>query len=379
MRFDVFSIKHETSNPLVTGAFRMKKIILLLALLAGLGLALGGCSSSTDPTDTNTADLEDFGQYTATDESSPDFGDPALSELLAETEEEEYDDPVALSPIVDSVENQERPDIFCFRMLWGNLPRDTAVTDLTDWSGTLTISRGAIVVTHLIKFEPGQDYLLPRWNDEGFYVPEELRWVSKTSCCLDGIATKLFVPPSLTDDVVTVSYHSEQLDITFTIYELEELDTLITTGYGNAISFRSARFEPKPNIYMRGHLRGVWTKDDTGQGIFYGRWMASGGRLLGAIKGEWGVDSAGVQVFVGKWIDRSGRFQGFVKGTWEDGDVCTAICCPVWAGTFEGRIFNSERDPIGLLGGRYWKMHSSRTGHFEGRWCVGGGCSENRP
>ncbi len=350
----------------------MKKLYLMIVLLAGLGLVMGGCTSSTDPAHTNTADLEDFGNYEATDETSPDFNNPDLADLLAETEEEEYDDPVALSPVVDSVENQTRPDIFHFRMLWGNLPRDTAVTDLTDWSGTLTISRGAIVVTHLIRFEPGQDYLLPRWNDEGYYVPEELRWVSKTSCCLDGIATKLFIPPSVTDEVVTVSFKAGRFGITFTMDQLEDLDTLINLSYGNAVLLQAARFEPRPNLHTRGHLRGVWTKDDTGQGIFYGRWTSAGGVPMGAIKGEWGVDSTGNNIFVGKWIDRSGRFQGFVKGTWEEHGVCLGMHCPQWAGLFEGRIFNSEREPIGLLGGRYWKMPCSRTGRFEGRWCVGG-------
>ena len=352
----------------------MKKIYLLIVLLAGLGLVMGGCTSSTDPAEANFADLEDFGNYEATDEASPDFGNPDLAGLLAETEEEEYADPIALSPLVQIVENHVRPDIFHFRMLWGNLPRDTAVTELTDWSGTLTISRGAIVVTHLIRFEPGQDHLLPRWNDDGFYVPEVLGWKSLTSCCIDGIATKLFIPPSVTDEIVTVNYHSKQLDITFTMDELEELDSMISVGYGNAILFQAARLEPRPNLQLRGHLRGVWTKDDAGQGIFYGHWTAAGGMPMGAIKGEWGVDTTGNRVFVGKWIDRSGHFRGFIKGSWEEWDVCLGMNCPLWAGAFDGRIFNAERDPIGLLGGRYMKMPFSRTGRFEGRWCIGAGC-----
>ncbi len=342
----------------------MRNILLIFGILAVLSLVIGGCSSSTDPADID-ADLEDFGAYKATDED-PYFGDPDVEEVASAEEEEEYNDPVALSPIVDSVECAERPDIFCLRMVWGNLERDSGVTELTDWSGKLTINRGAIVVTHLIRFEPGQDYLLPRYNEEGYYVPEELRWVSQTSCHYDGIASKLFIPPSVTDEVVTVTYESEQLTISFTMGELEELDTLITIGFGNAISFQAARFDPTSKLH--GSLAGRWFRNENGQGVFYGKWISAAGRIMGTIKGQWGIDENGRQVFVGKWIDVTGKFQGFVKGFYSSHPTLSNLA---YGGRFWGRIYNADSEPIGLLKGHYRRGNCYKGGYFAGRWRIG--------
>ncbi|MCP4566002.1 MAG: hypothetical protein GY841_00320 [FCB group bacterium] len=341
----------------------MKRITPFLFVLAVIGLILGGCSSTTDPAETG-ADLEDFGTYKATDEQ-PDFGDPDVAELMED--EVAYDDPVAFSPVVDSTENAVRPDIFCLRMTWGNLGRDSGVVDLTDWSGKLTVSRGAVVVTHLIKFEPGQDYLLPRYNSEGFYVPEELSWVSKTSWHLDGIATRLYFPPSVTDEVVTVTYESEQLTVTFTMDELYALDTLMEIGIGNAISFQAMECEPNSNT--RGSLMGRWGRDDDGNGIFHGRWISNRGDIVGSIKGEWGVDDEGNHVFVGKYIDRTGKFEGFVKGHYAKRGLSDNA-----AGHFWGQIYNAEKEPIGVLKGHYKRGQNRKSGFFAGRWCVGNDC-----
>jgi len=348
----------------------MKKIFLWLALLAGLGFILGGCSSSTDSGQSGTSDFEDFGGYEAVDEESADFGEEELSLMLADGEGEEYDDPVALSPVVDSVENQENPEIYCLRLRWGNLPHDTNVTEPTDWSGTLTLSRGAIVVTHLIRFERG-DYPLPRYNDEGVYVPEELAWVSHTSWHFDGLAARIFIPPSNTDDIVTLSYRSEQLDLTFDMADLESLDTLVEVGYGNAISIQAMRWEPEMERPRRGHLMGHWGRDEGGQGIFYGLWMSRTGRIIGTLKGEWGIDSTGAQIFVGKYVDRTGQFEGFLKGTWRNNPMAYS---PLPRGRFSGRIYDAERNPIGLLEGHYMGGANHRPGFFSGHWCVGDGC-----
>jgi hypothetical protein len=198
----------------------------------------------------------------------------------------------------------------------------------------------------LIKFEPGQDYLLPRYNDTGYYIPEELHWVSQTSWHMDGLATKLYIPPSVNEDTVTLTYESDQLSISFTIDQLEDLDTLIDVDYGNAVSFQAIRCELWADSPTRGHLAGRWGRDDNGQGIFYGRWMNSNGRLVGAIKGVWGIDDAGNQVFIGKWIDRSGKFRGFVKGLWYQDPLSDNVRA---SGRFRGMIFNAERLRIGYL------------------------------
>jgi len=345
----------------------MNRTLFSLLLPVFIGMVMAGCTSSTD---SETAYIEDFGDLTA-DKEAPAFGDPDLEEMV--DVEQAISDPVAFSPAVDSIENQDRTDRFCFRMLWGNLERDSGITELTDWSGSLTLTRGAILVTHTIRFEPGQDYLLPRYNEQGYYIPEELRWVSKTSVHLDGIATRLLIPPSVTDDIVTVTYESPQLTISFEINDLESLDTLITIGEGNAIAFHATRCEPPTVRPTRGHLVGRWGRDDAGQGIFYGRWMTANGRVIGTVRGTWGVDTTGARVFVGKYIDNDGNFEGFVKGVWRDRGQGANAC-----GQFRGRIFNADREPIGVLMGHFKKGDTRRGGWFAGLWYVGGGCFSPR-
>jgi hypothetical protein len=347
----------------------MKKTILILVVPVLVGFLLAGCSSTTEPQDTN-ANLEDFGSYTTANED-PAFGDPDIEALMdAETP---ISDPVALSPMVDSIENQERTAAYCLRMVWGNLERDSGVTELTDWSGTLTISRGAIIATRTIRFEPGQDYLLPRHNDSGVYIPEELSWVSKTVGGIDGIATRILIPPSVTDDIVTVTYESPQLTITFDVPALEDLDTLISFGAGNAISFEATRCEPPTNVARHGHLIGRWGRNLHGEGVFSGAWMTSTGRVIGSVRGNWGVDSTGMHTFVGKYIDLDGNFRGFVKGLWRIRAMGDHAC-----GQFRGRIFNADCEPIGVLKGHFKKSDTHRGGYFAGQWCVGGDCFSPR-
>ncbi len=101
----------------------MKRIFLLLSLVAILGLVIG-CSSSTKPDPAPTQ--EQFGSYTATDEA-PSFGDPDLQAVTAQ--DKIYNDPAMSTALADSLEALQNKAVFCFRMVWGNLAADTNITD----------------------------------------------------------------------------------------------------------------------------------------------------------------------------------------------------------------------------------------------------------
>jgi hypothetical protein len=269
-----------------------------------------------------------------------------------------------LTPAVDSLEGLENRAVFCFRMVWGNLAADTNVTTPTDWSGKLTLSRGALIVTRIIRFEPGQDSLIIPPSTTPY--PTSVGWASTTSSGSDGLALRLIIPPSPTDEVVTLKFESGQLSITFTMDQLAGLDTLVTIGYGNAASFQSFRCD---GAYRMGALAGIWGRDTTGLGVFYGTWISNNGLIIGTVKGDWGTDSTGQQYFVGKYINETGRFEGFVKGVWYiRGQGRMA------AGHFAGLIYDANREPIGVLKGHFKPGNSKRTGYFAGRWCIGGEC-----
>lgn len=336
----------------------MKRILLLLSMAAALALT-AGCSSTT--TSTPAPAVEDFGAYTVTDEA-PAFDDPDLKAVVAE--EVVYDDPATQLPAVDSLENSDSSAVYCFRVVWGNLAADTGVTTPTDWSGKLTLSNGAVIVTRVIRFDEGEDSLILDTN--GSSLPNSVAWVSATMTGSDGLALRLIVPPSPTDEIVTVAFASSQLSITFSLDQLDALDTMVVVGYGNAASFQSFRCD---GGYRHGALAGVWGRDTTGLGIFYGTWISNNGRIIGTVRGDWGTDSAGQKYFVGKYINETGGFEGLVKGNWYLRGVGKGA-----AGHFAGLIYDADKEPVGVLKGHFKPGDSRRTGYFAGRWCIGGEC-----
>lgn len=343
----------------------MKRIFLAISALILVVWIIGGCSSSTQPKTTATT-ATDFGSYTTANEQ-PAFGDTTIAQQTEDATA--YDDPCGTPHIEDSLENLSSSSIYALRVVWGNLEKDSAITTSTDWSGKITIDTGAIIVTHTIRFERGQDSLIfaPR---ESLAVPNYVQWVSHTSVNYDGLALRIFVPADSTDSnkTATLSFAATPFSITFTQSQLENLDTLIVLGTGNAVSFQSVLWNK--NSTLRGPMAGVWGKDDSGNGVFYGAWMSVNGSVIGTVKGNWATDSTGRNTFVGKYIDNSGVFQGLLKGTWfKSGQGHEA------EGHFTGSIYDASETVIGAVAGHY-KLgdREQMTGYFAGRWCLGSGC-----
>jgi len=223
--------------------------------------------------------------------------------------------------------------MFHFRVVWGMIPCDSTVVDVTDWSGSLTVTRGGLVVRRLIRFEPDQDQLLPRADRT------LVEWVSATTIHNDGIACDVFVP-----------------------HEIVELED------GNKVAFHGIQVFRQ--ICPRGILAGHWGYDEEGNGVFRGLWFSGSGHVTGFLRGRYGQDDQGKNVFYGKWIDRDGRFEGLLRGTWGHHAISTedegTRNRPT--GWFAGRIFDAERNPIGGLGGHYGSAPDFRAGWFQGRW-----------
>jgi len=341
-----------------------------------------GCSDNPTSTAGDSPSLADeFGGYTATDETSA-FGDSEL--LTAEGEEEEIDDPILSSPSVQELANDVDAGMFHFRAVWGRIPYDSTVTEVTDWTGSLTISRGAIVIRRLIRFELNQDTYLPRT------ARELVEWVSYTTVHNDGIAVDIFVPPvpptldsswipdgsgdstlvvdTIPADPVTLTFETGPYSRTFTLDELASLEEIVALDDGNKVAFHAVQWFRQ--ICPRGVLAGRWGKDEEGNGVFRGLWFSGGGHVIGYLRGRYGQNDQGRNVFYGKWIARDGAFEGLLRGTWGQGPWTTNADverrCP--GGWFAGRIFDADRTPIGLLSGHYGSAPDYRGGWFQGRW-----------
>jgi hypothetical protein len=354
----------------------MNRSVLFALVAIALITAFAGCSKNpAEPSATNAAGLNlntPTGGYTSSNEA-PGFGDPILDPALSG--EKPYADPMYDST-VDSMRSNLAVDWYHFRAQWGHLVPDTAESTWTDWSGSLTINRGALVLRRTIKFEDN-DSILPRTDRR------KIEWVSRTRPASDGIAVDIFLPrpqpviDTVTDSALTVDttliidslpvidtiwvvdtltndstftlgFHFEydttaMYDTTFTpvtvvdtvypsndaslvfstlnysrtfsLADLMKLDTIITLADSNEVAFQAMRIYR--NVCPRGFLAGHWSAiDSTGFGYLNGRWIGKWGIADGYFEGHYGYNDDSVKVFFGKWIDSVGEFEGFLQGRW---------------------------------------------------------------
>ncbi len=364
---------------------------LFTALLAMMLLIwFAGCSESPVEPGSLSGELnleDEFGGYTAQIEPEG-FGDVEL--VQEANQDEEFDDTMLLSPGVDSL--IEDPDVgyYHFRAVWGQMCYDSTVTNPTDWSGSLTISRGAEIIRKVIRFELGQDYILER------YAREIIEWHSITTVHNDGISVDLFIPPvrpefdtllipevdTLGDTAwvevidttypepvpVTVTFETGPYSRTFTMDELMKLDTIVYLDDSSAVAFHALKLNRIP--CPKGFLAGVWGVDVEGNKIFRGMWMDHRGVITGYLNGHYGVNENGMRVLFGKWISMSGEFEGFIKGTYgyHPNDNANGNAFRKGPGWFKANIYSADRVEIGVLKGKFRSAEGIRNGFFQGRW-----------
>jgi hypothetical protein len=331
------------------GGTAMKKGIWIFGATIVLALALlTGCSKDSEvtvPTDEQGLNYEEeFGGYTATDEA-PGFGDETISDDMQDNVVTEMEEP-EFSPVFDSLDSVEDVRVYRMTILWGMLEYDSTVTQSTDWSGSLTVERGAIRILSLVRFEQPFDHIIRPRIDR-----RTLEWVSHTQPHFDGIVVWLYdVPDSEGIYDNTVTFKTGPYTRTFDMSELESLsEVVVVDEIGNKVSFE-ALYLPVPDCPY-GFLEGRWIKKGPENGVFYGFWANWSGMHDGHVRGHWGATNTGDRVFFGKWIDHRGKFRGFLKGTW-DFNATTAQAEPV-TGTFEGIWADRHRTPQGTLGGNW--------------------------
>jgi len=364
---------------------RIPRMLAALSLAAALGLAgcgenPAGSGSGATPADDDWSAIDldkEYGGLTATDEPVA-FADPFLEAALAEDAAGEAGDPVALDPEVRALEaaadstgdpGMPRPRFTFLRVTWGMLdsPADSLGAaaegiESLDWSGSLRIDRGVVVVRRLILFErPGDHLLLPRPDRR------TVGWVSRTGRHYDGIVVEIIEPPVRPDSTGTLPppnrlhFRTAPFAASFDVAELAGLErTFPVPPEGNAVRFSGFGLSA-PAACPKGFLGGRWVATGDSTGVFKGRWMTLHGRLAGLMRGVWGYNDAGERVFVGKWIDRDGRFRGLLRGAWEPG-------AELGHGGFRGRWVNAAQTLEGVLGGEYVALPERPGGFYAGRW-----------
>ncbi|HEX2897426.1 MAG TPA: hypothetical protein VHP63_05175, partial [candidate division Zixibacteria bacterium] len=269
-----------------------RNLWLVLSLVALLAVVLGCSKSAVEPESTMEEPnlTEEFGGYQAVSEN-PAFGDDELLTEASESEEE-YDDPFLASAGMDTIINDSEAGHYHLRAVWGKLRYDSSSTTPTDWTGSLTITRGAEIIRRVIRFERSTDYIVPR-KDRRL-----IEWVSQTTVHNDGIAVDIFVPrlkplidtsrfvqidsngneiviivvdttwPAI--EPVKVEFKTSPYSRTFALEELVSLDTIVYLDDSNAVAFHAIKLDRFP--CPRGFLAGAWGFTEDGRGVFRGVW-----------------------------------------------------------------------------------------------------------
>ena len=170
----------------------MKRQTLSIAIISLLTWwTLPGClnPSSGDSVDNGlvtreeTVDFDDpYGGYNLGDESEA-FGDATMVDDFGPATVAGYDDPMADDPIITDANRNHKTRRYLM-ITWGNLERDSLVTSSTDWSGSLCVENGAVLLRRTIRFEDN-DKILPRVSRD------KLEWASHTRPHFDGILVGL--------------------------------------------------------------------------------------------------------------------------------------------------------------------------------------------
>lgn len=380
---------------------RTMRTMLLVGILSLLTAFMIGCGEDAETTIAGTADVgiddyaeidfdAEYGGLTTSDEE-PAFADTYLLQDDAAAADEVFVDEWASDPEVLECEeagrhqgapnDPERPRFTFVRMVWGDLDgpvgEDGVVEDgdVMDWTGTLTVDRGTVVVRRVIRFErPFDSVVHPRLDRH------TVAWISHTGGHYDGLVIEIIEPPHNgqgpgngsgegtvepeTPNVLHFTTPAFTQD--FVVDELAGLDEVFEVEpAGNAIHFVGFNLSDLDDC-PKGFLSGIWQDDpetDDGSGTFRGRWSGLHGRIQGHMMGSYGYNEAGEPVFFGKYIRCNGSFAGLLEGTWapddEDGH-----------GTFEGVWVGETEDVEGVLGGRYYDRPECPGGFYQGRWAT---------
>ncbi|HUV35766.1 MAG TPA: hypothetical protein VMX58_02375 [Patescibacteria group bacterium] len=358
-------------------------LFLLIALVYGCRYTADDPTSPGTVPDNQPATVVDLdaptGGFSFADED-PVFGE---SEIFQSYDNEPaYDDPYREQERVREMERRHGARIYRFRAVWGHLARafddsTTAERCPIDWTGTLHVEGGVIIIEKVIAFEAADSVTRIDKSTIG--------WVSHTGPHVDGIQVKLVCPPPSPPDGTSngmpepvLVFETGPYTARFTPEQLMSLNIVQPVDRcGNGISINSHIILPS---CPRGHLMGGWksvepdtiiSPDSTGtrgvvHGVFRGIWIGRHGYAVGHLKGVYGVNSAGERVFFGKYIDEDGRFMSILRGHYgavpaiDAGDACMH-------GWFEGVWLGKDLVMKGRLKG-HWAADEPGVGFFHGVW-----------
>lgn len=312
-------------------------------------LNLAGCGGDEQ---INLGDVDKtYGALSTTDEA-PQFGENgAFSEQGAAEADPAATDALATDPAVAPAE-QAAKKIHFLALAWGHL---RAATDealdkpaAKDFSGSLSISQGAVVVVRKLRMEPVQgDGVLPRTD------VKLVEWKSTIYNGVDGLLFKLLGPEEAT---VTLKLAGQTVTKTLAELDLTQGGVEIP-GTEDGLVYAAAAVN-KGQGCEHGYMIGRWHRLAPRGGVFRGKWVTADGTLRGHLRGLFGTRKSGEDVFFGKWISNDGAFKGLLAGSYG-------------ANKYQGHYLDKTLALKGRIGGVYFEpriLEVRKMGILVGTW-----------
>lgn len=318
---------------------------LPLALLLASAAACAEQPSTDSATTAQSALEQQNGGETTADEA-PLFGDEAAFDAAGIEADAAVNDSMANDPAVTTI--AAAPDVASHRVViaWGKLPADPN-SAARDWSGSLTISRGALVVGRTIGFEDATDHLMARTSKD------TVAFASITKPFVDGLALRVLDPTPASADPLTLTYAPAGGGTSYTL-DLAQLATgPLVVDAGDGFKIVAAALRDKDGC-EHGFMRGRWHQLLPDLGVYRGLVIGPDGAVIGHVRGIYGQRKSGDKVLFGKFIDDAGHFKGILAGTYGNGD-------------FDARWIVKDGDH-GVIKGKYIESPDTRGGMFAARW-----------
>lgn len=325
---------------------------LLTGVLAAL-VAVGCGAEQGDGPPTGSEQIGealelDNGGLTMDDEAPAFAEEPSFTELMdAETP---VNDELLNDPTITSL--QQKPDAAKIEvaLLWGQIPGNPSAKAPRNWSGKISVSRGAMLVRRTVRFEDQTDKLLPRTD------PRAVAFTSVTLPHNDGLRLTLLDPTPLAPEPLTLTYETKDGIVYSAPIKalLDGPESVEVDDAGNR--FVGIAIANPVDVCQFGMQGGAWHRVAEGRGVFKGGVVNALGDPIGHMKGIYGVRKNGEQVFFGKYINLDGQFRGIFAGHYGEGE-------------YEGKWLHASGE-VGKLGGHYFETLPGQKvgGKFVGRW-----------
>lgn len=291
------------------------------------------------------------------DDGLPSFGDLQFQSAFEESKRPDAGLDALINLDRDVTDAERTEPIYYVRLLWGKPRYQSNYATKVDFSGSVTVSGGAIKVLRVVRFE-NQDAEYDR------VLPRDSRYVVKFKSMIhghhDGLILKVIALPGMSGGRFT--FATKAYTVSMPLSDLSGINTLYQVDDdGNRVSLTAFKYAPATDC-PTGFLRGVWKRTSEAGGVFGGAWVSRTGRLIGHLRGIWGERRDGTRVFFGRYLAKNGLYRGLLKGTY----VARA---GTEGGTFVGYFFDRKLRVRGVLRGHYVSPTVAAVGgFFHGGW-----------